>query len=193
MTPYPPRSPGNERDVLTPECTAFVTGLGRRFGARVAELLAGRRATQARYDAGYRPRFLPETKSIRESAWTVATLPVDLRDRRVEITGPVDRKMIINALNSGASVFMADFEDSNSPTWTSVLDGQANLIEAVRRTIAYDDPDTGKSYRLREKPAVLMVRPRGWHLDEKHFEVDGRPIPAALFDFGSSCSTTRSS
>jgi malate synthase len=184
MTPNPPRSPGNERDVLTPECAAFVTGLGRKFGARVAELLAGRRATQARYDAGYRPRFLPETKSIRESAWTVATLPVDLRDRRVEITGPVDRKMIINALNSGASVFMADFEDSNSPTWTSVLDGQANLIEAVRGTIAYDDPDTGKSYRLREKPAVLMVRPRGWHLDEKHFEVDGRPIPAALFDFG---------
>jgi malate synthase len=184
MTPNSPRSPGNERDVLTPECLAFVTGLARSFGTRVADLLAARRAMQTRYDAGERPRFLPETKEIRDSAWTVATLPADLRDRRVEITGPVDRKMIINALNSGASVFMADFEDSNSPTWTNVLDGQANLRDAVRGTITYDDPDTGKRYRLRETPAVLMVRPRGWHLVEKHVEVDGRPIPAALFDFG---------
>ena len=184
MTTNPPLPPGNEREVLTPECMAFVVDLARRYGPRVTELLAARRAMQTCYDAGYRPRFLPETATIRESAWTVATLPADLRDRRVEITGPVDRKMIINALNSGASVFMADFEDSNSPTWTNVLDGQANIMDAVRRTIAYDDPDTGKSYRLREAPAVLMVRPRGWHLVEKHFEVDGRPIPAALFDFG---------
>ncbi len=184
MTTNPPLPPGNEREVLTPECTAFVTDLVRRYGPRVAELLAARRAMQTRYDAGYRPRFLPETRTIRESSWTVAKLPADLHDRRVEITGPVDRKMIINALNSGASVFMADFEDSNSPTWANVLDGQANLKDAVRGTIAYDDPDTGKSYRLRENPAVLMVRPRGWHLVEKHFDVDGRPIPAALFDFG---------
>jgi malate synthase len=139
---------------------------------------------QEKYDAGYRPRFLEETRAVRESDWTVAPLPADLRDRRVEITGPVDRKMIINALNSSASVFMADFEDSNSPTWTNVLDGQANLIDAVRGTITYDDPITAKSYRLSPSIAVLMVRPRGWHLVEKHVEVDGRPIPAALFDFG---------
>ena len=184
MTYNPPLPPGNEREVLTPECMAFVAGLARRFGPRVAELLEARRAMQTRYDTGYRPRFLTETRTIRESAWTVAPLPAELRDRRVEITGPVDRKMIINALNSGASVFMADFEDSNSPTWTTVLDGQANLRDAVRGTIAYDDPDTGKNYRLRENPAVLMVRPRGWHLVEKHVALDARPIPAALFDFG---------
>jgi malate synthase len=184
MTTKPPLPPGNEREVLTSECVAFVTDLARRYGPRVTELLAARRAMQTRYDAGYRPRFLQETRAIRESSWTVGKLPADLRDRRVEITGPVDRKMIINALNSGASVFMADFEDSNSPTWSNVLDGQANLRDAVRGTIAYDDPDTGKSYRLGKTPALLMVRPRGWHLVERHFEVDGRPIPAALFDFG---------
>jgi len=139
---------------------------------------------QARFDAGHRPRFLPETSSIRESSWSVAPLPADLRDRRVEITGPVDRKMIINALNSGASVFMADFEDSNSPTWANVLDGQTNLMDAVRGTISFDDPDTGKRYRLSERTAVLMVRPRGWHLLETHLDVDGRPAPASLFDFG---------
>ena len=184
MTPTPPVAPGNEREVLTPACLAFVVDLSRRFGPNVTELLASRRAMQTRYDAGYRPRFLPETRAIRESAWAVDQLPADLRDRRVEITGPVDRKMIINALNSGASVFMADFEDSNAPTWANVLDGQANLKDAVRGTIAFDDPDSGKSYRLRGTPAVLMVRPRGWHLVEKHVEVDARPIPAALFDFG---------
>src|SRR5262245_18677627 len=137
---------------------------------------------QARYDTGYRPRFLPETRSIRESSFTVAPLPADLHDRRVEITGPVDRKMIINALNSGASVFMADFEDSNSPTWTNVMDGQANLMDTVRGTIAYDDPGTGKHYRLGRSIAVLMVRPRGCQLLEKQLEVAGRPIPAALGD-----------
>jgi malate synthase len=198
MTPNPPGAPGSERagirvtaalrdrdrDVLTPACLAFVVELVRRHGPRVASLLAARRTMQARYDAGDRPRFLAETRAIRESSWTIAPLPADLGDRRVEITGPVDRKMIINALNSGASVFMADFEDSNSPTWTNVMDGQANLADAVRGTIAYDDPDTGKSYRLGKAIAVLMVRPRGWHLLEKHVEVDARPVPAALFDFG---------
>ena len=179
-------APPRERDgeVLTPACLGFVLELVRRHGTRVVELLAARRGMQARYDAGERPRFLPETQAIREASWTVAPLPTDLRDRRVEITGPVDRKMIINALNSGASVFMADFEDSNSPTWANVLDGQVNLVDAVRGTIGYDDPDTGKSYRLSGTVARLMVRPRGWHLLEKHVEVDGSPIPAALFDFG---------
>ena len=173
-----------DRAVLTPDCLGLLRDLARTFGPRVAELLAARRAMQVRYDAGERPRFLPETKAIRESDWRIAPLPPELADRRVEITGPVDRKMIINALNSGASVFMADFEDSNAPTWTNCLDGQANLIDAVRGTITYDDPGSGKSYRLNEKTAVLMVRPRGWHLIEKHVEVDGRPIPAGLFDLG---------
>jgi malate synthase len=173
-----------DREVLTPECLAFVFGLVRAYGPRVSVLLAARRTMQARYDAGDRPRFLEETRAIRDTAWTVAPLPADLRDRRVEITGPVDRKMIINALNSGASVFMADFEDSNAPTWTNLLDGQANLIDAVRGTIAYDEPGTAKSYRLAPTTAVLMVRPRGWHLVEKHVELDAEPIPAALFDFG---------
>jgi len=173
-----------DREVLTAECLAFLQELIRTFGPRVTELLAARRAKQARYDAGDRPAFAAETASIRESAWRIAPVPADLASRRVEITGPVDRKMIINALNSGASVFMADFEDSTSPTWPNVIDGQANLIEAVRGTIAYDDPDTGKSYRLGPKLAVLMVRPRGWHLIERHVEVDARPAPASLIDFG---------
>ncbi len=173
-----------DREVLTPACLAFVLDLARRYGPRVVELLEARQAMQARYDAGYRPRFLDETRAIRASSWTIAPLRADLSDRRVEITGPVDRKMIINALNSGASVFMADFEDSNAPTWANVMDGQANLMDAVRGTIAYDDPATGKSYRLLATTAVLMVRPRGWHLLEKHVEADARAIPAALFDFG---------
>ncbi|HEX4824526.1 MAG TPA: malate synthase A [Candidatus Polarisedimenticolaceae bacterium] len=169
-------------EVLSPLCLEFVEELVRRFQPAVEALLSRRRIAQARYDTGERPNFLPETTSIRESAWTVAPIPRDLSDRRVEITGPVDRKMIINALNSGASVFMADFEDSTAPRWDNLVSGQANLIDAVRGTIAHDDG--GKSYRLIEKPAVLMVRPRGWHLPEKHVEVDGHPIPAALFDFG---------
>jgi malate synthase len=178
----PPR--GREREVLTPACQAFVEDLARRYRPAVERLLERRRVMQARYDAGERPAFLPETRAIRESEWTVAPLPSDLVDRRVEITGPVDRKMIINALNSGASVFMADFEDSTAPTWDNLVEGQANLMDAVRGTIAYDDPDTKKSYRLAEHTAVLMVRPRGWHLLEKHVALDARPIPAALFDFG---------
>ncbi len=170
--------------VLTPACLAFVGDLARQFAPSVVGRLAARVATQARFDAGERPAFLPETKSIREGGWRIAPVPAELADRRVEITGPVDRKMIINALNSGASVFMADFEDSNAPTWSNCIEGQSNLVDAVAGTIAYDDPDTRKSYRLGAKTAVLMVRPRGWHLIERHVEVDGRPIPAGLFDFG---------
>jgi malate synthase A len=170
--------------VLTPACLGFVEDLVRRYRPAVERLMARRRVTQARYDAGERPGFLPETTAIREQDWVVAPLPLDLVDRRVEITGPVERKMIINALNSGASVFMADFEDSTAPSWENVVEGQANLIDAVRGTIAYDDPLTAKSYRLAERTATLMVRPRGWHLLEKHIEVDAKPITAALFDFG---------
>ncbi|HSB61469.1 MAG TPA: malate synthase A, partial [Vicinamibacteria bacterium] len=174
----------NGAAVLTPEATAFVADLVREFAPRVDALLARRHEVQARYDAGARPDFLPETREVRESAWTVAPLPEDLQDRRVEITGPVDRKMIINALNSGASVFMADFEDSNAPTWRNLIDGQKNLSDAVDGTIEHVAHETGKVYRLGERTAVLMVRPRGWHLPEKHVLFEGRPVPAALFDFG---------
>jgi len=169
--------------VLTPEALELVAGLVRDFAPRREELLERRRARQARFDAGERPHFLPETRSVRESSWAVAPLPADLLDRRVEITGPVDRKMIINALNSGARVFMADFEDSNSPTWENVVIGHGHLKDAVRGTIEYVAPDTGKQYRLGPRPATLMVRPRGLHLPERHVERDGRPIPAFLFDF----------
>jgi malate synthase len=175
---------GRDRDVLSQECLDFILDLVRRYRPRVEDLLAARQAMLHRYDAGERPRFLPETRAVRDSDFTIAPLPPDLVDRRVEITGPVERKMIINALNSGASVFMADFEDSTSPTWVNIVEGQVNLVDAVRGSIAYDDPATGKSYRLRDQAAVLMVRPRGWHLLERHVEVDGRPIPGALFDFG---------
>ena len=174
---------GVER-VLTPDALAFVEDLARRFTPRVDELLARRRAVQARYDAGEKPDFLTDTESVRSADWTVAPEPADLQDRRVEITGPVDRKMIINALNSGAQVFMADFEDANSPTWANVVGGQANLIDAVRRTITYVAPESGKRYVLNESTATLLVRPRGFHLLERHCLVDGRPIPAMLFDFG---------
>jgi malate synthase len=170
--------------VLTPEALQFLADLGRRFTPRVLELLTRRRAVQDRLDAGWRFDFLPETRDVREGDWTVAPLPEPLLDRRVEITGPVERKMIINALNSGANVFMADFEDANSPTWDNLLAGQAALQEAVRRTIRHEDPTSGKRYALHEKTATLMVRPRGWHLWEKHVEIDGTPLPAGLFDFG---------
>ncbi|HEX8795283.1 MAG TPA: malate synthase A [Polyangiaceae bacterium] len=163
--------------VLTPAALAFVEDLARKFGPRVTELLA-RRATRQTLD------FLPETAEVRARGWTVAPLPADLLDRRVEITGPPERKMVINALNSGASVFMADFEDANSPTWDNLVQGHINLGDAVRRTITYVAPDTKKSYALKDKPAVLFVRPRGWHLLERHVTVDGKPIPGALFDFG---------
>ncbi len=174
---------GPQARVLTKEATAFLARLSHEFESRRQELLARRHARQHEIDAGKLPDFLPETASIRDKDWTVATIPKDLQDRRVEITGPVDRKMIINALNSGASVFMADFEDANSPTWHNNLDGQLNLQDAIRRTITFASPE-GKSYRLNDKIATLLVRPRGWHLDERHFLVDGKPISGSLFDFG---------
>jgi malate synthase len=169
--------------ILNEEAMSFLTTLARKFEGRRQELLQQRRVRQQEIDAGKMPDFLPETASIRQQEWTVAPIPEDLLDRRVEITGPVDRKMIINALNSGASVFMADFEDSNSPTWQNNLDGQINLRDAVNGTISYISPE-GKRYEPAEKIATLLVRPRGWHLDEKHFLVGGQPISASLFDFG---------
>src|SRR6202048_1792562 len=175
---------GRYAEILTPEAVAFVVGLQRTFNEQRKELLEARKARQKRLDAGERPDFLKETKHIRESEWTVAPLPQDLLDRRVEITGPVDRKMIINALNSGAKVFMADFEDSTTPTWDNVMEGQLNLRDAVRRTITFEEEKTGKSYKLIEKPAVLFVRARGWHLEERHLLVDGEPMSGSLFDFG---------
>jgi len=176
------RRPGYEA-ILTPGALDFVASLARRFTKRRNELLARRAQRQAEIDAGKNPGFLPETAEIRNAEWTVAPAPQELRDRRVEITGPVDRKMIINGLNSGASVYMADFEDSNAPTWDNCVQGQVNLRDAVRGTIRHVSPE-GKRYALHAKTATLVVRPRGWHLDERHMEVDGRPVPAALFDFG---------
>jgi malate synthase len=173
----------SQESILTREAVDFIAGLARTFEARRQELLQARRARQIELDAGVLPDFLPATAHVRQSEWTVAPIPADLQDRRVEITGPVDRKMIINALNSGASVFMADFEDSNSPTWQNTIEGQFNLRDAVRGAISYTSPE-GKLYQLSEHPAVLKVRPRGWHLEEKHFLVDGKPVSASLFDFG---------
>ncbi|BBK41602.1 malate synthase [Allostella vacuolata] len=175
--------PGFET-VLTAEAVAFIADLERRFGARRRELLAKRQEVQARLDAGWKPDFLPETKAIRDADWTVAPLPADILDRRVEITGPVDRKMIINALNCGASVFMADFEDASTPTWANMLEGQLNLRDANAGTITYDDPANGRHYKLNDKRAVLFVRARGWHLVEKHVLVDGETMSGSLFDFG---------
>jgi malate synthase len=172
-----------ETGILTAEARAFLLKLAARFEPRRQELLARRRTLQQEIDNGKFPDFLRETAGIRQSDWKVAPIPKDLRDRRVEITGPVDRKMIINALNSGASVFMADFEDSNSPTWSNNIEGQQNLRDAIRGTITYVSPE-GKRYQLGSNLATLLVRPRGWHLDEKHFLVDGKPISGALFDFG---------
>lgn len=177
-----PLASGFDR-ILTPEALAFVATLVREFGPTRDRLLAARAERQQRLDAGELPDFLPATDGLRRADWKAAPVPPDLDDRRVEITGPVDRKMIINALNSGASVFMADFEDSTSPTWHNVVQGQINLHDAVRRTIAFESPE-GKKYALNDRTAVLMVRPRGWHLVEKHVLVDGAPVPASLFDFG---------
>jgi malate synthase len=171
-------------EILTPQALHFVADLESRFGARRRELLAARVDRQKRLDAGELPDFLTHTAQIRNSQWVVAPLPADLLDRRVEITGPVERKMIINALNSGASTFMADFEDANTPTWNNILQGQLNLRDAVRRTISYNDPQTDKLYTLNSNLAVLLVRPRGWHLPEKHVLIDGRPMSGSLFDFG---------
>ena len=169
--------------VLTPQATEFLVALHTRFEPVRQALLQERKNRQARLDAGELPHFLESTRATREASWKVAPIPADLLDRRVEITGPPDRKMTINALNSGASVFMADFEDSNSPTWTNNIEGQRNLYDAVRRTIEYTSPE-GKEYKLNPKPAVLFVRPRGWHLNEKHFLVNGTPISGSLFDLG---------
>jgi len=179
---------GTDR-ILTAPAIAFVEDLTRRFRPRIEELLELRRAAQARFDAGTRPDFLAETAAVRSGDWTVGPIPADLQNRRVEITGPVDRKMIINALNSGANVFMADFEDATSPTWANLVGGQANLVDAVRRTITYES-ETGKRYALVPPLATLMVRPRGFHLLENHFLVDGRPTPGMLFDLASICFTT---
>jgi malate synthase len=177
-----PLGPGFET-ILTPEALSFVGELAGSFYDRVEHILSKRVEQQAAYDRGELPDFLPETQQIREGDWTVLPLPKDLLDRRVEITGPVDRKMIINALNSGASVFMADFEDSCAPTWQNVVEGQLNLRDAIDRTIDFTAPETGKVYRLADRTATLMVRPRGWHLFEKHATVGGRYLPAGIFDF----------
>lgn len=170
-------------EILTPEALEFLGALAVKFTPRRDELLALRARRQAEFDAGMLSDFLPETRNIREGDWRVAPIPADLRDRRVEITGPIDRKMMINALNSGASTFMADCEDSSTPAWEVMLNGQINLNDAVRGTINYRSPE-GKDYRLNPETAVLLVRPRGWHLPEKHILWQGRPIPGALMDFG---------
>jgi malate synthase len=172
-------------EILTAEAQAFLADLHRTFDARRRELLTERADKQRKYDAGALPDFLPETAEIRaRDDWKVAPIPQDLLDRRVEITGPVDRKMIVNALNSGATHYMADFEDANSPTWANNVEGQLNLRDYWAGTIAFTDPQNKKRYEVKDKPAVLIVRPRGWHLDEVHVEVDGAPISASLFDFG---------
>jgi malate synthase len=168
-------------EILSPEALGFVAKLHRKFESRRQELLAARAARQKEFDRGAKPDFLAETKKIRDSEWVVAPQPKDLLDRRVEITGPTDRKMVINALNCGAATFMADFEDANCPTWHNMVDGQINLRDAVRRTISLEQ--NGKKYRLNDKTAVLIPRPRGWHLDEKHVTIDGKPVSGGVFDF----------
>ena len=175
-------SPGFER-VLTPDALGLIANLHRTFDKRRQDLLAARIGRQKRWDAGALPDFLPETKSIRDGDWRVGTIPADLMDRRVEITGPTDRKMIINALNSGAKVFMADCEDATSPTWANVIGGQLNMMDRWQGRIDFSDPATGKAYKLAANPAVLLVRPRGWHLMEAHIKVDGAEVAGGLVDF----------
>ncbi|MBY0506088.1 MAG: malate synthase A [Bryobacteraceae bacterium] len=177
-----PLKPGYD-EILSDAAIAFLVALEERFGARRRERLEAREVRRAELDAGALPDFLPETRAIREADWTVAAIPPALQNRRVEITGPVERKMVINALNCGAPTFMADFEDSNSPTWDNAIQGQLNLRDAVRGTIGFTSPE-GKVYQLNANPAVLLVRPRGWHLVEKHFLVHGAPMSGSLFDFG---------
>lgn len=175
--------PESYAEILTPDALEFVAKLSRSFAVRRKELLQRRVSRQREIDRGVLPDFLPETSHIRNSEWTVASIPADLLDRRVEITGPAgDRKMVINALNSGAKVFMADFEDANSPTWANTIQGQINMRDAVNRTIRYTSPE-GKEYALNEQTATLIVRPRGWHLDEKHVLIDGEPVSGSIFDF----------
>src|SRR6201984_2748612 len=170
-------------EILTPEALAFVAKLQRKFGTRRKQCLEHRQQRQRQLDQGEGLDFLPETKQIREGDWKCAPIPSDIQDRRVEITGPTDRKMVINALNSGAKIFMADFEDAHGPTWRNMVEGQINLRDAIRRTITFRSPE-GKEYKLNAQTAVLLVRPRGWHLDEKHLLLDGKPITGAFFDFG---------
>jgi malate synthase len=177
-----PMAPGYET-ILTPEAVAFVATLNRRFNAQRLALLERRAERQKAFDAGQLPDFLPETADVRAADWSIAPIPADLKDRRVEITGPVDRKMVINALNSGAKVFMADFEDADSPTWSNQIEGQINLRDAIRREISFSSPE-GKEYHLNDRVAVMFARPRGWHLPEKHVTQDGEPIAGSLFDFG---------
>ncbi|MDB5475369.1 MAG: aceB [Phenylobacterium sp.] len=175
---------GRAAEVLTPEALAFLAELHRRFNDRRLELLALREERQTRYDSGSAPDFLAETKAVRDGDWKVAPIPADLQDRRVEITGPVDRKMIINALNSGAKVFMADFEDASSPTFPNMVEGQANLKDRWAGRLGFTDAATGKAYALKDQVATLIVRPRGWHLPEAHALVDGEEMSGSLFDFG---------
>ncbi|MCC5792080.1 MAG: malate synthase A [Legionellaceae bacterium] len=172
-----------EHTILNPACRTLLDHLHRRFEEERQQLLAMRRERQESINQGIFPDFIEATQSIRQADWRAADIPEEIQDRRVEITGPVERKMIINALNSAAKVFMADFEDSNAPSWENCIQGQVNLYDAVRGKIEYDDSVSGKQYRLKEKTAVLMVRPRGWHLDEVHYQVDGTAISAAIFDF----------
>ena len=177
--------PTGERfdEILTPAALAFVAGLHREFNPRREALVRARVERQVRIDGGERPDFLPQTQGVRSGDWQVAPVPADLHDRKVEITGPTDRKMVINALNSGASTFMADFEDANTPTWENMIGGQISLIDAIERRIDFTSPE-GKTYKLKEKTATLIVRPRGWHLSEKHITVDGQPVAGAFVDFG---------
>ena len=175
--------PTDAVEVLSPDALAFIARLEAEFGARRRMLLQRRVERQAAIDSGQRPDFLPATVWMRNGDWKVGPIPSDLQNRRVEITGPTDKKMIINALNSGASAFMADFEDANSPTWANMVRGQANLRQAIAGTLAFTSPE-GKSYKLGERTATLMVRPRGWHLEERHLHCEGRPVSASLFDFG---------
>src|ERR687886_1269792 len=180
------RGPRLERfdEILTPEALEFVARLHREFNATREQLLQARNERQKRFDAGELPDFLPETRGIRDSDWTVAPVTnPDLQRRWVELTGPTERKMLINALNSGANVYMADFEDANTPSWQNMVEGQVNLVDALKRTISFENPD-GRTYRLNDKTATLLVRPRGWHLPEKHVLVDGSPIAGAFLDFG---------
>ncbi len=173
-----------DSEILTPAAVAFIVALHEKFESTRQGLLQHRVEVQNRIDGGWRPDFLPETKSVRDGAWRVSPAPADLLDRRVEITGPVDRKMIINGLNSGATHYMADFEDSSAPTWENLINGQLNLRDAIAGTISLEDKARGKTYTLKEKTAVLIVRPRGWHLDEAHVLVGGKPMSGGLFDFG---------
>ena len=175
---------GRAREILTSDALNFLADLHRRFDARRLELLGLRAVRQTLFDAGAKPDFLAATQEIRDGDWRVAPIPADLQDRRVEITGPVDRKMIINALNCGAKVFMADFEDATSPTWANLIEGQVNLKDRWAGGLTLTDATSGKSYALKDNPAVLVVRPRGWHLPERHIQVDGQMMSGSLFDFG---------